>query len=263
MKKKYVIYTSLTGGYDELRQPLAVDDRFDYICFTNDFPEGRYGVWKIRKIPYQSQDNTRLSRYVKLLPHKVLSEYEYSLWMDSNIQIAKGMFYDYVMKQIESECMISQVNHVVPSVDCIYDEICFAFEIHKVRFFPAYKQKCHLKKNHFPRHYGLFENNLILRRHNNDIVKLIDDEWWQEYCNYSKRDQFSLMFVYWRNSFLPTLLLEKGQCARNVDFLNIETYHHEQKGRKKKCWEKIISFPDRILYHFEYTKPDFFLKILR
>ena len=33
--KKFAVYTASIGGYDEIHQPLAVDDRFDYIFFSN------------------------------------------------------------------------------------------------------------------------------------------------------------------------------------------------------------------------------------
>ena len=39
--KKCVIYTAMVGGYDEIMQPLVVDDRFDYILFSNDIKENR------------------------------------------------------------------------------------------------------------------------------------------------------------------------------------------------------------------------------
>ena len=37
--KDFVVYTVLTGGYDNILQPLVVDDRFDFILFSNDFDD--------------------------------------------------------------------------------------------------------------------------------------------------------------------------------------------------------------------------------
>ena len=65
--KKYVIYTAMVGGYDEIMQPVVVDDRFDYILFSNDIKEDRVGVWQVRPIAYTNPDNTRICRYVKTL----------------------------------------------------------------------------------------------------------------------------------------------------------------------------------------------------
>ena len=96
MNKK-VIYTCLVGNYDVLRQPLAIDESYDYICFSNDIKEERVGVWQIRPIPFKHKDKARLSRYVKILPHRALEDYEWSLWMDANIQITKKLLKDTKM----------------------------------------------------------------------------------------------------------------------------------------------------------------------
>ena len=69
-----VIYTCLTGNYDTLLQPEVVDNSFDFICFSNDFNETKIGIWEIRKIPFETNDNSRLSRYPKILSHKVLQD---------------------------------------------------------------------------------------------------------------------------------------------------------------------------------------------
>ena len=84
---KNVIYTCLTGNYDGLKQPKYIYDGYDYICFSNEFSESHIGIWEIRKIPFETNDKLRLSRFVKINPHLALPEYEYSLWMDSNLQI--------------------------------------------------------------------------------------------------------------------------------------------------------------------------------
>ena len=57
---KLIIYTVITGGYDTIRQPAVIDDRFRYFCFSNDFSEEKIGVWEIRKIPPVLKDNQRL-----------------------------------------------------------------------------------------------------------------------------------------------------------------------------------------------------------
>ena len=47
---KYVIYSALVGAYDTIFQPEVVDDRFDFVLFTNEVKEDHVGVWKIRPI---------------------------------------------------------------------------------------------------------------------------------------------------------------------------------------------------------------------
>ena len=63
--KKIAIYTVLTGGYDQLKQPSVTDERFDYICFSNDIPKDRIGVWEIRKFDGEFCSKQIESRYPK------------------------------------------------------------------------------------------------------------------------------------------------------------------------------------------------------
>ena len=51
---RYVIYTAVVGNYDEIKQPQVVDNRFDYILFSNDIKEKNVGIWQVRPIPYHN-----------------------------------------------------------------------------------------------------------------------------------------------------------------------------------------------------------------
>ncbi len=214
-----VIYTSIVGNYDTLPQPRVVDESFEYVCFSNDIAGDRNGIWQVRQIPYSNSDRTRLSRYVKLQAHKVLEEYDVSVWIDANIRIVGQEFFNIVNERIVSGCLIAQVPH--PQRDCVYEEISKCYRDVRIGLSDALRQRRHLLREGFPRHFGMMENNLILRRHNDPMVKKISDAWWKEYQEYSIRDQLSLMPVYWRMGFRPELLLGEGKNARNVPYLEL------------------------------------------
>lgn len=218
-----VIYTCIVGGYDELRQPEVVDSAFDYICFSNDYEEDKVGVWQIRPIPYSSDDRARLSRYVKLLPHKALPDYDVSVWMDANIQITGKEFYHYLQRAIDSKTLIAQVPH--PVFNCVFDDMRTVAVMDRESFRKVYRQYRHLKKEGFPSGYGMFENNLIFRFHNDPSVISVSEDWWREYNTYSARDQFSLMGIYWKRGMAVPYLLGDGVNTRNASFL--KSYGHE------------------------------------
>lgn len=253
MNKK-VIYTCLVGDYDLLQQPLAIDDSYDYICFSNDINEERVGIWQIRPIPFECKDKARLSRYVKLLPHRVLTDCEWSLWMDANIQITDKEFYTVLDNKIAEGGKIYQVTHCLPPCDCIYEEIKFAYLCGLSGFNKTVLQYWHLKKEGFPTHWGLFENNIILRKSLDPIVIKVSEEWWTEFMKFTKRDQFNLMYVYWKNNFMPGLLLPSDRNTRNVEFLNWsphsvipkETFIYRQKFRIRKWLSNIFKVLDKI-----------------
>ncbi len=216
---KKVIYTCIVGGYDELRQPIAVDPSFDYICFSNDYDQERIGVWRIRPIPVGSGDVTRISRFVKMMPHKALKDYDVSVWIDANITIVGKGFYDAVDSKVASGCLVAQVPHMTR--DCVYEELAKCYMDLRIGLYDALRQRRHLIAEGFPRHFGLFENNLIFRRHNDPFVVGVSECWWEEYLKYSRRDQLALMPVYWRVGFKPEFLLGPGENTRNSDSLEI------------------------------------------
>ncbi|MDO5851958.1 MAG: glycosyltransferase, partial [Methanobacteriaceae archaeon] len=83
-KNKLVIYTVITDNSDEISKPLYINDNFDYICFTNN-PNLKSEFWQIKLI-----ENIELLKY-KTMPHKYLSKYDYSLWIDPNINIINNL----------------------------------------------------------------------------------------------------------------------------------------------------------------------------
>ncbi len=245
-----VIYTSIVGDYDRLMQPLAVRDDYDYICFSND-PHPEAGIWQVRPIPYDSPDSTRLSRYVKLQPHAVLSGYDFCIWIDANIQITGPELYDAAEKLAGQGVGIAQVPHL--ERDCVYEEAARCYRDGRTSFREARQTIVKLKREGFPRHFGLMENNVILRNLNSPEVSKISDGWWKAYLAGARRDQFCLMPVYWREGIFPTLLFGPGINARNAEGLKIVRHAGRRdpasvKGVKRLpkkllwTWKRIVSW---------------------
>ena len=225
--KKYAIYTAMVGGYDEIMQPVVIDDRFDYILFSDDIKEDRVGVWQVRPIAYTNPDNTRICRYVKTHPEELLPGYDASVWMDSNIRIMTSAVYERIVELYESGSLIASINHL--GYDCIYDE---AFEV----LFRRYERErivvdwcCKLTQESYPKHNGLYETGVMFRVHN-EKNKEIDAMWWECIEKYSKRDQLSFNYVLWKLGVKCDYFLEKSYNARNsIDFSLVE---HKNESKK-------------------------------
>ena len=56
-----------------------------------------------------------------------------------------------------------------------------------------------IKNSGMPKNYGLGENNILYRKHNDEKMIKIDEEWWQMVSNYAKRDQLSFAYLLWKN----------------------------------------------------------------
>ena len=246
--KKYAIYTAMVGGYDEIMQPVVVDDRFDYILFSNDIKEDRVGVWQVRPIAYTNPDNTRICRYVKTHPEELLPGYDASVWMDSNIRIMTSAVYERIIELYESGSLIASMNH--HSRDCIYDEafmvMCIQYESEHIVVDWCKK----LQNERYPKHNGLFETNVMFRAHNSNKIQKLDDLWWQCIEKHSKRDQLSFNFVLWKVGVKCDFFLEKSLCARNSDDFKYIT--HKDTSKKscpidKNAWllKTCIKMPDK------------------
>ena len=221
---KKVIYTVLTGNYDELRQPLAVDASFDYVCFTD--RSGQGGVWQLRDIPFAGSDFLR-SRYPKILSREVLPEYGLSVYMDANLQITSEEFYRVISA---FEGPLGLVEH--PSRDCVAEELRYCYLKDKLSTRVARRLAGYYRSSGMPRHWGLFENNLILRRGDEPRMEALERAWWrlmQESA--SPRDQLCLTPVLRESELVPGLLLGRGLSARNVPYIHY--YPHNPSGEER------------------------------
>ena len=85
LPKRVVIYTAVSGNYDELKPPAFRPPNCDFVVFT-DQPLHAEG-WEVRPFNYRSPDPVRAARFVKLHPHIYFPEYEHSIWIDANVGV--------------------------------------------------------------------------------------------------------------------------------------------------------------------------------
>ena len=250
---KIAIYTALVGNYDALLQPAVIDPGFDYVCFSDCIKGPRVGVWEIRPIPFSSPSHTRVARFPKLQPHIVLPEYEYSVWIDANVLIKGGEFYEKVNAKIAEGTKMAFVPH--PSRDCVYEEIAQCFRDVRIGFREALRQRRHLLAMGYPEHWGLMETNVVLRRHCDPDVVRISNDWWEELQNYTFRDQLSQMPVCWKDGIRPDLLLGEGNNARNVPYLEVVRH----SGRQQSDFKGLRRLPKKVQWTFRRFVASLFL----
>lgn len=240
--RKKVIYTALTGGYDHLIQHDYVNPEYDYICFSNDFKEEKIGIWTICHIPNVTNNAQRLSRYPKLQPYKLLSEYDISLYVDANINIKEASIFTQIELLLSKDILLAGVKHQLR--DCIYEESLRVMLTGQEKNRKAVlKQMSLYKKEGFPSHYGMYEANIILRQHNNPLIQQQCNDWWYFQSNYSKRDQLSYSYTLWKNKIPFNYLLPEDKWARNCDELECVSHIQPPKGiikRTKNIYFKLI-----------------------
>ena len=238
---KKVIYSALVGGYDNIKQPKIVAEGFDYILFTDNIPDGScIGIWKTRPIPYRNKDNTKTSRWVKTHPNELLSEYDYSLYIDSNVVVDDNRFFEIINVLIERNILLAGMDH--DKRWCLYEEALEVIYQKYDKVSRICREILMIKHSGFPRHNGLNENNCILRSHHSSDVHKMNLEWWYMIEKYSKRDQLSYRYVVWKNSLKVELILPERCNSRNHPFL------HCEKHKTDNSLENIIWFDIRDMY---------------
>ena len=64
---KIAVYKVITGGYDNLKDPVYIDDEIDYYAFTDSESMQPGKAWKIISVPERLSglSNTKKNRYMK------------------------------------------------------------------------------------------------------------------------------------------------------------------------------------------------------
>ena len=236
--KRYVIYSALVGKYDNILQPVVIDNRFDYILFSNDIKSDHVGIWKVKSINYQNRDSTRICRYIKTHPEELLDDYEVSVWIDSNVSILSDIIYRRVIELDEQNIPISSMWH--PVRKCIYAE-AFATVNMMVEHESVVVNWCHkLKKEGFPQNIGLCETDVMYRKHHMTCVQDTDTLWWNCIDKYSRRDQLSFNYVLWKLGVPCHYFFGKGKNARNTEDLQVirhqDIQHNYCPIRRNEAW---------------------------
>lgn len=198
--KKIAVYTVITGGYDKLQDIELIDVNCDYYVVSNENIKV-FEPWKLIKPKNKSSSemsNKDFNRYYKINPHLIFPDYALSIYLDGNIKI-KNKLSDWATKQ----SLISYFSiYSHPERKDIYSEAKVCSFIGTDFFWTIRGQINRYISEGYDSH-GLYEANILLRKHNDLAVVHLMETWWCEYFNKknAKRDQLSLPYVLWRTGF--------------------------------------------------------------
>jgi hypothetical protein len=193
-QKRCVVYTAITGHYDDLRPPLVTDPELDYVVFADDQLPEPPSPWIHAVLPEGKGDDSRASRFPKTHPHVCLPGYEISAWVDGAYQLRN--LSAKAMEAVSRTGPISFFSH--PERSCAYDEAKTVRELglDSPENIDAFVER--LEAHGFPCHAGLVESGFIIRDHHDTRVVEAMEEWWETICNGCRRDQLSINFVLWK-----------------------------------------------------------------
>ena len=242
---KKVVYGCITGGYDNVPVHKYVAPDWDYILFTDNadlIADGKFAHWTIKPLVFDKLDNVKNARWHKVNAHKLFPEYEYSLWLDSNILVNNENLFVMINDLIEDGVKVAVPNH--PERKCIYDE---ADVIKQKRIdFPELVdvEMDFLRMEKYPKNNGLAETGVLLRAHN-DIIPMLN-LWWNMIEKYSKRDQLSFNYALWKKNIksVPIYTGPDGFGAHrktdDLTFVFAKSHNQDKIFDKRKCIPKTL-----------------------
>ena len=191
---KRVVYTAIFNNYDTLF-PINFKSKIKFVCFTDNINLKVKG-WDVIYIKIKDSKYSEKNRNIKMFPNLYLKNFSESLYLDGNIRIKKDpepLFDKYLKNNY-----IAIAKH--PFCDCLYKELEFFKKLNRVN-----KEAIDVMDNRIifyhergmPKNYGLWENNIILRKNNHPQNIVLSQLWWEEYRNGVKRDQISFPYLIW------------------------------------------------------------------
>ena len=196
---KICCYTCITGNYDRLKDPEVVPENIDFICFT-DNRMLRSKVWQIRPIPEDLQylSDVKTQRTIKLCPHRYLSDYDLSIWVDGNIEIIGDLNEFLGQYDLNSAELFTRIH---PSRKCVYEEAKKILAIGKDLPENILYIVDRYRNEGFPENIGMAETCILVRRHNERTCRLFSNAWVTELLLNSHRDQMSFNYIAWKMRF--------------------------------------------------------------
>lgn len=228
-----VVYTAIFEDYDVLLDPREPADGLDYVCFT-DREEVGSDMWQPVHLDEDLPPSLK-NRKVKLLPHQYLDEYDYSIYIDGNVQIMGDIteLLDRYLVDHDFACPRHH-EHI-----CVYKEAESLIEQGKADASEIQRQVDRYREEGFPANYGLSEHNLLLRHHSDPDVKELMEAWWDEFRAGVSRDQLSLPYLAWKHDYEYELIDENPRLPSKY----FRLHSHDPPGFRNRFWS---AYPDGI-----------------
>lgn len=202
LRNKKVIYTFLTGDYDNLEDPKIISADWDYLCFT-DNPDIKSDVWKIIPIPEEYNDITDPKKKAMLQMieyYKIIDEF-YDVVISISTDLVPQCHLDKYLNEIDfSNYEIVALKH--PSRNCVYQEAQAVIQGNLD--FPQIVnfQMNRYHQDNYPKNNGLWASAVIVRNNKSENVRKACMIWSEEYRNGSRRDQLSWNYSFWKSEKL-------------------------------------------------------------
>lgn len=191
-----VIYTAVTAGYDRLGA-IEHNAAVAYCERTGDVASGWSPRGLMAALPesYRGLDANRRAKWFKLHPHRLFPDHELSIWIDGSVSVRAPI--DEWIAQLDTPWAVFPHR----GRSCILEEAAACGALCKDEPVRMFRQIARYFVEGYPRHHGLSENTVIVRRHADAAVIALAERWWREILHGSSRDQLSFDYCCWKEGF--------------------------------------------------------------
>jgi hypothetical protein len=208
---RLVVYTALFGDYDDLFVPSPEQAaNCDFVIFTDqpNIPS----PWRRGRADFASPDNSKRNRFHKLLPHRLFPQYEWSLYLDANIDLRSDP-----IELLDRYCDLGPAFFVFPhpTRTSIAEELGACIAGKKGDATSMVRQVARYLDSGFRHAFPLTENNVLLRQHNEPDLIAVSEAWWAEVRSRSGRDQLSLPYIVEKSGYRDIALFGNDISARS------------------------------------------------
>jgi len=191
--KKKLIYTILTGGYDQLNEIPRKLPNWDYVCFT-DNRALTSRTWRVCLLENtEGFDSVRLSRHYKINHHLVDQGYEISLYVDANLRI-RGDLDSFLAQALPVNSDFAILQH--PFLHSLSQELEKCIEEGKDDT-EILQQQYHHYTNvmGFQDRLPHINARVMIRRSNRPELQRLMETWFAQLLTWSRRDQMAFNYA--------------------------------------------------------------------
>lgn len=217
--RRGVVYTCLVGKNVTLYQPEYISVYLDYICFTDKKEKWgtKEGVWEYRKMEKREENESNSSMYYryKIKPQEVLAEYDYSIWVNAQMQIIGEVEQLYDIYG-EGSSFLAFPAYVQ---DNLYEAVRTGLSTDDENI-QLRRKLLHYREAGFPEHFGMISTNMMYRNHQDETLNRVMDIWWQESEECQQLREFGFSYAAWKcglNYSLCDFFAEWNPYIKNVE----------------------------------------------
>lgn len=201
---KKCFYTASFGNPGQTTdkiQPFQTVPGWDYILFTN-LPI-QSPSWQIRTVQRTHGDPAIEAKTYKWQSHLFLPDYDVVVWIDSYMspipKLVSALEDTLYTCFFEEKTLIVHRPHAERS--CIWEECDAVVKARRATPQAVERNRVLLQAVSMPRHYGLFDTNIVAKLHLDPAVQQVGNQIVETLRRASNRDQLAVTYVYYKEGF--------------------------------------------------------------